>query len=379
MLNQSVKKTGLIVIFAFGVALMMSAAQVPLKTPNKEFDAALQLFLDAKDSDNPKLDYRNALAALGTISETAKDNDVIARCHYFRAFAYFILRDYENANREAEKVINLAPIAYPAGGRVKYEGDIISAVQDGSASLNEALIALTANGMKTSAPFGKSLGTYFEKNKGKANEELINQTTTTIVLLAVLSPAFCSAENLAEEKTAQSLCQDNMRQIIKGWLEYVKDHQDQLPPICLTVNNTGSSYHDRAEWPSIIGKYLPDPDLQKAKFDAPASAVKIMPGSVMQCPCAKPWPSGYTSSYGVDYGMNYAVPAGAKTMGHIKNPHALIVFVDSSNSFAGPDWGYGYIQCRHSGGANVAYADGHVDWKSKAELPDDKKLQMWKP
>ncbi|MEI8247110.1 MAG: H-X9-DG-CTERM domain-containing protein [Lentisphaerota bacterium] len=378
MLNQSVKKTGLIVIFLFGILLTM-CAEVPIQTANKEFDAALKLFLDAKDSDNPRLDYRNGLAALDKASKITKDNDAIVRCHYFRAFSYFILRDYDHANQEIEKVIKLASDIYPAGGPIKYEGDIIAAVQDGSASLNEALIALTANEMKSAAAFGKSLEKYFNKTKGEANEELINRTAATIVTLAILSQAFCSAENLAEEKTAQSLCQDNMRQIIKGWLAYIKNNQDRLPPICLKVNNTGSSCHDRAEWSSIIGKYLPDPDLQKAKFDAPAIAVKIMPGSVMQCPGAQPWPSGYTSSYGVDYGMNHAVPEAAKTLGQINNPHDLIVFVDSKNSFAGPAWGYQYVQFRHSGGTNVAYADGHVDWKSKAELPDDNKLAMWKP
>lgn len=378
MLNQSVKKTGFIAMFAFGLSLMLSA-QVPLQISNKEFDAALKLFLDAKDSDNPRLDYRIGLAALDKVSEITKDNDAIVRCHYFRAFSYFILRDYVHANQEIEKVIKLASDIYPAGGPIKYEGDIIAAVQDGSASLNEALIALTANEMKSAAAFGKSLEKYFNKTKGEANEELINRTATTIVTLAILSQAFCSAENLAEDKTAQSLCQDNMRQIIKGWLAYIKNNQDRLPSICLKVNNTGSSCHDRAEWPSIIGKYLPDPDLQKAKFDAPASAVKIMPGSVMQCSGAKPWTNGYTNSYSVDYGMNHAVPAGAKVLGQIKNPHELIIFVDSNNSFAGPDWGYGYIQFRHSGGVNVAYADGHVDWKSGAELPDDNKLAMWKP
>lgn len=378
MLNQSLKVTGLIGMFVFCITLT-TLAEVSLQNTNKEFEAALKLFINAKDSDNPKLDYRNALTALSKVAETVKDNDIIVRCHYFRAFSYFILRDYVHANQEIEKVIKLAPDIYPAGGRIKYEGDIITAVQDGSASLNQALIALTANEMKSAAAFGKSLWKYFDKTKGDANEALIGQTTTTIVTLAVLAPAFCNGENLAEEKTAQSLCQDNMRIIIKAWLAYVKNHQDRLPPICMKVNNTGSSYHDRAEWPSIIGKYLSDPDLQKVKFDAPASAVKIMPGSIMQCPGAQPWTSGYTSSYGVDYGMNHAVPEGAKTLGQINNPHDLIVFVDSKNSFAGPDWGYGYIQFRHSGGANVAYADGHVDWKSRVELSNDKKLPMWKP
>lgn len=378
MLNQNVKRTGLVVMFMFGVASTIPA-QIPLQTTNKEFDNAKKLFLDAKDSDNPKLNYRNGLDALGKVQETAKDDDVIVRCHYFRAFSYFIMRDYAQANQEAEKVIKLAANAYPAGGRIKYDGDIVSAVEDGSASLSQALIALTANDMKSAAAFGKSLWKYFDKTKGSANEALIDKTATTIVVLAVLATAFCNSEKLAEEKTAQSLCQDNMRNIIKAWLAYIKNNQDRLPPICMKVNNTGSSYHDRAEWPSIIGKYLSDPDLQKVKFDAPASAVKIMPDSIMQCPGAQPWPSGYTSSYGVDYGMNHAVPEGAKTLGQINNPHGLIVFVDSKNSFAGPDWGYGYIQFRHSDGANVAYADGHVDWKSKAELSNDKKLPMWKP
>lgn len=378
MLSSCILKKFSIMIFIFGVA-WPGAAQVPLQIPNKEFDIALKLFIDAKDSDNSKLDYRNVIAVLGRVAEKSKDKDVIIRCHYFSAFSYFILRDYIHANQEAEKVINLAPEIYPEGNRIKYEKDIISAVQEGSATLNQALIALTASGMKSAAAFGKSLEKYFDKTKGDAKSDLIEQTHITIVCLALLAPAFCSQDNMAEEKTSQSLCQDNMRQIIKSWLAYIKDHQDQLPPIRLTVNNTGSSYKDCAEWPSIIGKYLPDSDLQKVKFDAPAIAVKIMPGSVMQCVAAQPWPSGYTSSYGVDYGMNYAILSGAKTLGQINNPKEVIVFIDSKNSFAGPDWGYSYIQFRHSDGCNVAYADGHVDWKSKEDLNNDKKSPIWIP
>ena len=378
MSMRNVMKTSVIGMVVW-CATCMAAAQTPLQPPNQEYDAAVRLFLDAKDSGNPRLDYRDGLDAFGKIVESAKDDDLRMRCHYFLAFSHFLLRDYVRAGQEAEKVAELAPAAYPEGGRIKYEADIVSAVQEGSASLNQALIALTANEMKSAAAFGKSLGKYFDKTKGAANEEMVAQTATTITVLAALSPVFCPEGNLAEEKTAQSLCQDNMRRIIKGWLAYVKEHKDQLPPICLTVNNTGSSYHDRAEWPTIIGKYLPDPDLQKAKFDAPASAVRIMPGSVMQCPAAPAWLNGYTSSYLVDYGMNHAVPAAAKTLGQINNPGELVVFVDSDNSFAGPDWGYGYIQCRHSGGANVAFADGRVDWKSKAELPNAKDSPIWQP
>jgi prepilin-type processing-associated H-X9-DG protein len=353
-------------------------AQIPLEKNNKEFDFALKIFLNAKDSDNPKLNYRNSLVGMGKILKTSKDNDVIVRCHYFRAFSYFIMRDYVHANQEAEKVIRLADNVYPADGRIKYESDIVSAVEDGSASLDQALIALTANGMKPAAAFGKALEKYFDKTKGGANAELIDRTSTTITVLAVLSQAFCPEKNLAKDKTEQSLCQDNMRQIVKSWLAYIKDHKDQLPVPFLMVNNTGSSYHDRALWPSIIGKYLPDPDLQKAKFNAPASAVKIMPGSIMQCPGAKSWLNGFTSSYGVDYGMNCAIPA-KTTLSQIKNPNKLIVFVDSKTAYAGPGYPYRYIQFRHSGGVNVAYADGHVDWKSKEELSNDANSPMWKP
>jgi len=169
-----------------------------------------------------------------------------------------------------------------------------------------------------------------------------------------------------------------MRSIIKGWRDYIRDHNGKVPPISIKVNNTGSSCHDRAEWPTIIGKYLPDKNLQNCKFDAASSTVKIMPGSIMQCPAAKPWRNGSTSPYVVDYGMNHMAD-NIKTFKDIENPHELIVFIDSRNSYAGPVWGYNYIQFRHSNGVNVAYADGHVDWKSKAELPNDEKLPIWAP
>jgi len=169
-------------------------AQVSLKTPNKEFDSALKLFLDAKDSDNPKLDYRNGLVAMGEILKLTHDNDVKARCHYFRSFSYFILRDYARANQEIERVIELAPNVYSKDVRIRYEEDIVSAVLEDDVALDDALIALTANDMKSAAAFGKSLEKYFNKTTGEVNEELIGKTTVTIVVLSILSPAFCPSK-----------------------------------------------------------------------------------------------------------------------------------------------------------------------------------------
>lgn len=345
----------------------------------KKFEAALKMFLLAKDSDNPALDYRHSLAAFKNIIDNSSNADEIVRCQYFIALAYFIMRDFQQANNTASKIMDLAVAAYPDDAGIQYKKDVVAAVEDGDTSLNEALIALSANKMKHAAAFGESLESYYKKIMSKTNMKLNNQSMTTIIILALFSSDFCPEGNLAKEKTEQSLCQDNMREIIKGWLLYIKNNRGELPPINIKVNNTGSSCFDRAEWPTIIGKYLPDSDLRKAKYNAPACEVKIMPGSIMQCPAGKPWGKGYVTSYKVNYGMNYMVPKRAKTLKGIENLNKLIVFIDSDNSYAGPSWGYTYIKCRHSGGANVAYADGHVDWKSKAELINDAALPMWTP
>lgn len=346
---------------------------------NKDFNSAVELFLQAKVSDNPLLDYHHSIRAFNQILSTSKDANIIARCHYFLAFNWFILKDYKRASYEALNFLKDARDVYPGNPAVSYANDIVAVIDDGSASLDDVLNSLVAKDMKTNALFGKSLKKYYEKannnEQNKNNKEII----ITISTLSIFSCFLCSAENLAEIKVDQALCQENMRKLIKGWRTYIEANNGDLPSLAIKVNNTGKSWIDNAYWPTIIGKYLPDEYLSKVKSDLECQSVRIPADSIVNCPGESKLA---VDSYTVHYGMNYALlkkSGGVEKYSQIPAPDKIIVFTESNKAYSGPNWGWNYIQFRHSGGTNVAYADGHVDWISQDKLPKEINAGMWQP
>ena len=214
--------------------------------------------------------------------------------------------------------------------------------------------------------------------------ELLVVIAIIAILAAILFPVFARAR----EKARQTTCASNEKQLALGILQYNADYDEQMVPI------TGAAY---VHWPLLVYSYVKSYD-------------------IYSCPDDKGYNNIRTSIYGdrESYGMNiklstYVTATTLYTgipISKINYPADLLLFVEDNLSVVAgeacgyggstnlggtnigysnvwyataaaggltptvdsqynapttfADWGSPYA--RHSGGANVAFVDGHVHW-----------------
>jgi prepilin-type processing-associated H-X9-DG protein len=351
---------------------MFAGAQMllPDTAANKQYNKAVTAFAAAKESDLASQSYEHPYVLLQTLIKDESNDLIRLRAQYYLILTELLRGNYTAAAKSADVLsTDVRKLSKTLG--LNYPVDIVEAVSDGSASLDQGLVALGISVSIDAAGAGESLVRYIKDSKQE-----LRHLESTVMVLSALDKIF-GEPGMVKAKTEQALCQHKMRKIVSGYLKYAHDNGGKLAPVHIVIGNSGSSYLDWALWPSIIGKYLPDKELQAMKPEATANTTKITYGSLMQCPAAPPWENGFTSTRKVDYGVNFQVET-LKVLANIGNPHEFIIVTDSDNAFSGPSWGHRYIQFRHSDGANVGYADGHVAWVPRSELLDNDQLPMWK-
>lgn len=238
------------------------------------------------------------------------------------------------------------------------------------------------------------------------------------ILAALLLPALSKAKNQAQSIA----CMNNLRQLTLCLHLYVVDNNDYFPPnnpgatFIVTTNGVFFSY-------SLMQSWLPDPDA-----DIEINPSNIINGllfqynrslpiyhcpsdlSTLQTPDGQPLPQLRWRSYNMSQSVNgnpdaeYALPTWTKfTAIRQPIPSDLFVLIDESAEtiqdaeFGNPPVGEYYEQewwdmpsDRHNQGANLSFADGHVEhWKwvypkkadelglpvPAAEMPDFKRIQ----
>jgi len=135
------------------------------------------------------------------------------------------------------------------------------------------------------------------------------------ILAAVLFPVFAKAR----EKARQASCQANLKMISAAALQYAADYDDRLPRVSAA-----------APWPSLLEPYTKS----TVTFECPSQ----VPGTPSYC---------FTMGYG------------PKTISFSK-PAYTVMFAD------GPD--LQHLAPCHNDGLNLAFLDGHVQWKAQAAL-----------
>jgi prepilin-type processing-associated H-X9-DG protein/prepilin-type N-terminal cleavage/methylation domain-containing protein len=207
-----------------------------------------------------------------------------------------------------------------------------------------------------------------------------------IAIIAILASMLLPALNMAREKAKAISCMSNMKQLGTAFNFYTMDNDDNLPP-----NREGSMYwYSTVADRGYITPYLPTLRNEKS---IPIGMVGIHNGvngrSSLSCPTvSNQTASFYDSSkpYNYTYGYNRIVgtptyPSSLRKLSKFKKVSQTCILTDIQTHVAphadtytiakeAPNKTY-RVWYRHSGRANVLFADGHSANRKKGEIPDE--------
>jgi prepilin-type N-terminal cleavage/methylation domain-containing protein/prepilin-type processing-associated H-X9-DG protein len=209
--------------------------------------------------------------------------------------------------------------------------------------------------------------------------ELLVVIAIIAILAAILFPVFAQAR----EKARTASCSSNLKQLGLAFVMYAQDYDERSVPeyIC-----PPGGLNQFIRWSGRLDPYLKNTE-------------------IWLCPSAKlETPGGY-GNYGMMYGwsswtssasgVSGCYSQGGVPLSFISNPADVGVFGDTNacpypgnantgyypvDSSTGLAAGYnccGRFSARHTGGANINFADGHVKWLSKGQLGPG--TTVWSP
>jgi hypothetical protein len=167
----------------------------------------------------------------------------------------------------------------------------------------------------------------------------------------------------AREKARQASCQNNLKQIGLGWLMYIDDAKERLPPLYYaTVGGVSGGYYHT---PELIHPYVKDAKV----WACPSDTVGQSFDDGIVCMY------GYNQAVFSGHGRFYDI-----SLAQLEDPSGTIAFIDDENLYAGPyspavASGYNPDQIvvddpsdtagtraynRHNDRYNMLWAEGHV-------------------
>ena len=202
--------------------------------------------------------------------------------------------------------------------------------------------------------------------------ELLVVIAIIAILAAILFPVFAKAR----EKARQSSCLSNMKQIGIAALAYAQDYDETYnrlnigPGVTNYTLPNGTTYTSTPGymlWHTCIFPYMKN-------------------WQVLNCPSASGQYDVYIGNYsgGGSYGMNAYVSG--QTLGNINFPAETMIYGEASNNTIQDAYALdGDVSgandemtnssgnypnaCRHNGGSNMTFCDGHSKWVQASKIP----------
>ncbi|HOV21050.1 MAG TPA: DUF1559 domain-containing protein [bacterium] len=190
-----------------------------------------------------------------------------------------------------------------------------------------------------------------------------------IAIIAILAAMLLPALSQAREKARQSVCMNNLKQLGLAIQMYVQDNDGWLP-----------NMYDGTYWPTKLSMYIGGATFTFVPWNPGWSAgtpkrvkdVFICPSGIKELH----WGINYAYNKTIgDYTPRWGYPTVSycdpEKLDRIKNPTRVFLVIDQrtkSCSEIGNDWNAGYVDYRHNDGANVLWADSHVNWASRSEV-----------
>jgi len=228
--------------------------------------------------------------------------------------------------------------------------------------------------------------------------ELLVVIAIIAILAAVLFPVFVQAK----AKARQISCLSNLKQLGLAMLMYVQDYDDTFPPFGYRIDATHYQYW----WGMEIGAWYYGAPFDALDYDMRKGLLEPYKRStaILRCPSFFPTHTAYGDSkqYGMGYGYNSALIADTyadipqANLNTLASPAETIVFGDAAQHFDPTLWppgpvsdatwestmisppstimawygsmDYRFHELRHSGFANIVFADGHAKAMSKEAL-----------
>ena len=156
---------------------------------------------------------------------------------------------------------------------------------------------------------------------------------------------------------------NNLKQTGTGLWLYAGDYSGSWFP---AAKNTSPA---ETLWPSVMGSYL----------NIPLTSGQVWnktPGTVLDCPSAP----GSVTAYG-DYTMNARLANDDWNLVPIRLPPLTsstegFVVADMVTSITA--WFLTSVGTTHSGGSNILFVDGHVEWRLESDVPADYNDTFWR-
>jgi prepilin-type N-terminal cleavage/methylation domain-containing protein/prepilin-type processing-associated H-X9-DG protein len=220
--------------------------------------------------------------------------------------------------------------------------------------------------------------------------ELLVVIAIISVLAALLLPVLGGVKTRAQG----TQCLSNLRQLHLGWVAFISDHEDNLPPI----NDTPQAGKD-AQNPSWVAGWLRTANEAGDKSDGFNAQLLVSPqysefgsiGTYVQNPIAYQCPgdksgrvrsmamNSYMNGSGVWQDSNYVT---FRKLGEVHNPSDTWVLLDEREDSINDGYFAVDITARytildypasyHNGSGNLTFADGHAEshrWQEATTMP----------